>query len=130
MCCSILAAIFEDKDAKLWREQETARMAQVDQRMLQFGQQMVQSDENFSQAMIFLGYDIRNLKQSTANAPAAFGPPAPKLHLVYHTCTPTEVEKLPAVNTANHAMAVAKDLGKGMPLCHEFANTPGSDPTQ
>lgn len=112
MCGSILAAIFEDKDARAWREQETARMAQVEQRMLQFEKQMVQSNERFSQAMISLGYDVYNLKQTAANAPAAFGPRAPKLHIVNHVCTPTEVEKHPAVNTANHAVAVIKDLGE------------------
>lgn len=106
MLCSILTAIFEDKDHKAWMEKK-------DKEHKAWVEKMDAERKDFSAVMASYGYDIYNLKATAKYSPADFGDPLPILKLTKHACTQTEIEHLPSVtpsSVAAYAMDASMDL--------------------
>jgi hypothetical protein len=85
MLCSILTAIFEDKEHKAWMEKAESDRAE------------------FAAVMATFGYDIHHLKATAKYSPADFGDPLPTFKLTKHACTQTEIEHIPSVKASGAA---------------------------
>lgn len=107
MFCSILAAIFEDKDAKKWREdeREQRRIEREEER-----EQRRLDREQFETTMVSLGYDIYNLRQTAAHSPATFTNPPPHMRRPNHVPTPTEIERLPKADVPLTVKSFVSDM--------------------